>query len=125
MHATSLPPAVAAFDAVAERFDARYGTWRSVAAQRRAVRAALVSAFPSGAKLLEIGGGTGEDAEWLARQGREVLLTDASPSMVRIATDKLRPLGLPTPLVAPAERLETISASVRAPFDGAFSNFAA
>lgn len=121
----SLPPAAAAFDAVAERFDERYGAWKSVAAQRRAVRAALIEAFPPGARILEIGGGTGEDAEWLARQGREVLLTDVSPSMVRLATEKLRGLGLPTPLVAPAEKLETIGGSVRTPFDGAFSNFAA
>lgn len=120
-----LPPAAAAFDAVAERFDARYGGWKSVEAQRRAVRAALLVAFPPGAKLLEIGGGTGEDAAWLARQGREVLLTDVSPIMVRIAAEKLRWLGLPTPLVAAAERLETISGVVPAPFDGAFSNFAA
>jgi len=125
MHATPLPPAAAAFDAVAERFDDRYGAWKSVAAQRRAVRAALALAFPPGARILEIGGGTGEDAEWLARRGREVLLTDVSPSMVRIATDKLRPLGLPAPLVAAAEHLDSISSDVGAPLDGAFSNFAA
>ena len=125
MSATSLPSAARAFDAVAERFDARYGAWKSVRAQRRAVRAALVRAFPPGAKLLEIGGGTGEDAAWLARQGREVLLTDVSPAMVRIAARKLRSLGLPTPLVASAETLETIGSDVPAPLDGAFSNFAA
>ena len=51
----SLPPAAAAFDAVAERFDARYGGWKSVAAQRRAVRAALIEAFAPGARILEIG----------------------------------------------------------------------
>ena len=117
--AMSLSPAAAAFDAVAERFDARYGAWKSVAAQRRAVRAALVAAFPPGARILEIGGGTGDDAEWLARQGREVLLTDVSPSMVRLATDKLRGLGLPAPLVASAEQLEAISGGVHGPFDGA------
>lgn len=125
MGATSVESAANAFDAVAERFDARYGGWRSVAAQRRLVRAALLRAFPPGAKLLEIGGGTGEDAGWLARQGREVLLTDVSPAMVRIAAEKLRLLGLPTPLVAAAEQLEMIGDVVRAPLDGAFSNFAA
>lgn len=125
MSATSLQSAANAFDAVAERFDARYGAWKSVLAQRRAVRTALVRAFPPGARLLEIGGGTGEDAAWLAGQGREVLLTDVSPAMVRIAGAKLRSLGLPAPLVAAAERLETIGGDVPAPLDGAFSNFAA
>jgi SAM-dependent methyltransferase len=125
MGATSVESAANAFDAVAERFDARYGAWKSVAAQRRLVRAALLRAFPPGAKLLEIGGGTGEDAAWLARQGREVLLTDVSPAMVRMAAEKLRLLGLPAPLVAAAEQLEMIGDAVRSPLDGAFSNFAA
>jgi SAM-dependent methyltransferase len=125
MSVTSLPSAASAFDAIAERFDARYGSWKSVLAQRRVVRAALVRAFPPGARLLEIGGGTGEDAAWLAGQGREVLLTDVSPAMVRIAAEKLRSLGLPTPLVAPAETLETLGSNVPVPLDGAFSNFAA
>ena len=34
----ALSPAIQAFDAVAARFDTRFGAWRSVAAQRRAVR---------------------------------------------------------------------------------------
>jgi SAM-dependent methyltransferase len=125
MDAMSLPPAAAAFDAVADRFDARFGAWKSVAAQRRAVRAALVDAFPRGARLLEIGGGTGEDAEWLASEGREVLLSDVSPSMVRLATEKLRGLRLPAPVVSPAERLDAFIDQSAGAFDGAFSNFAA
>jgi SAM-dependent methyltransferase len=118
--------AARAFDAVAESFDERFGAWRSVAAQRRAVRAALLGAFPPGARLLELGGGTGEDASWLTERGREVLLTDASPAMVRVAGAKL---GAPAPRVVPAEALEALAderdAAGAAPFDGAFSNFAA
>ncbi|HEV7586764.1 MAG TPA: hypothetical protein VGO40_01445, partial [Longimicrobium sp.] len=71
----TLPPAAAAFDAVAPAFDERFGAWLSVAAQRRAVRRELLRAFPAGASVLELGGGTGEDAAWLADQGRRVLLT--------------------------------------------------
>ena len=126
---SSLPPAAAAFDAIAERFDGRYGAWLSVAAQRRAVRAALVSRFPAGAHLLDVGGGTGEDAEYLIRAGRHVLLTDVSPSMVRIAETKLRPLGAEQPRVVPAEQLSALAderdAAGLPPFDGAYSNFAA
>ena len=118
-----LSPAARAFDAVAPRFDERFGTWRSVAAQRRPVRAALLRAFPPNARVLEIGGGTGEDAAWLATQGRTVLLTDASPAMVRLAAAKLCPLGMPEPVVAPAEDLSALADL--GPFDGAFTNFAA
>jgi len=126
---SSLPPAAAAFDAIAERFDGRYGAWLSVAAQRRAVRAALTSVFPVGAQLLDVGGGTGEDAEYLIHAGRDVLLTDVSPAMVRVATAKLQPLGARQPRVLPAERLSALAderdAGGLAPFDGAYSNFAA
>lgn len=126
---SSLPPAAAAFDAIADRFDGRYGAWLSVAAQRRAVRSALAAAFPRGSRLIDIGGGTGEDAEWLAREGRNVLLTDVSPAMVRVAESKLRPLGLETPRVCPAEQLAALAderdAAGVAPFDGGYSNFAA
>jgi SAM-dependent methyltransferase len=140
----ALPPAAAAFDAVAERFDARYGAWLSVAAQRRAVRAALAEAFPLWSRVLEIGGGTGEDACWLTERGRDVLLTDPSPAMVRLASEKLRAArerrdsrdGASDVIDAEgvaavgcaAEDLETLVASPavqrRLPFDGAFSNFA-
>jgi len=127
--AVALSPAIEAFDAVASRFDVRFGAWRSVAAQRRAVRRALAKAFPRGARVLEIGGGTGEDARWLAARGRVVQLTDGSPAMVRIARGKLRSQGGPTPHVVAAEALERWAAeresAGEALFDGVFSNFAA
>src|SRR5271170_101298 len=110
--------AAAAFDSVAEAFDERFGSWKSVAAQRDAVRSELARAFPPGSSLLEIGGGTGLDALWLTELGRRVFLTDASPAMVRIAR---RRLGSRT-AVLPAERIDELD---EAPFDGAFSNFAA
>ncbi|HZD04226.1 MAG TPA: class I SAM-dependent methyltransferase, partial [Longimicrobiales bacterium] len=88
-----LPPAVRAFDHTAGRFDERFGAWRSVAAQRRAVRRFLVDTFPPGAWLLELGAGTGEDALFLLRRGYRVLPTDGSPRMVERATEKLRDAG--------------------------------
>ena len=127
--AAALSPALEAFDAVAARFDVRFGAWRSVAAQRRAVRRALGAAFPRGARVLELGGGTGEDARWLAARGRVVQLTDGSPAMVRIARRKLQSQGGPAPHVVAAEALERWASERESagetPFDGAFSNFAA
>ena len=124
----SLSPAIEAFDAVASRFDTRFGGWRSVAAQRREVRAVLARAFPRGARVLEIGGGTGEDARWLAARGREVLLTDGAPSMVRIAREKLRSQRGPQPRIVSAEGLGELADEHRLagipPSEGAFSNFA-
>ena len=129
MDSVALPLAAAAFDATATVFDERFGAWRSVAAQRAAVRRALLAAFPIGSRLLEIGGGTGEDARWLALRGREVLVTDASPAMISIAAEKLTGCALPSPRVLAAERLGAFAdereSAAAPPFDGAFSNFAA
>jgi len=123
----ALSPAARAFDAIADRFDARFSEWRSVAAQRRAVRAEMARAFPPRSRLIEIGGGTGEDAAWLADRGREVLLTDASPAMVRVAAAKLAGRAQAEPVAA--EALGALAASRDAEglarFDGAWSNFAA
>ena len=122
--ARSLSAAALAFDAVADRFDERFTPWLSVAAQRRAVRAALDAAFPGGARLVEIGGGTGEDALWLAERGRQVLVTDASPSMIRLASAKLAEQPGARAEVCAAEDLAGLAGGLDAPFDGAFSNFA-
>jgi SAM-dependent methyltransferase len=123
-----LRPAVAAFDAIAPVFDQRFGAWQSVAAQRRAVREALLREFPKSGHILELGGGTGEDAAFLVKAGYEVLLTDPSPTMVSLATAKLSPLGARAE-IATGEELEDfavrhLSRGGRL-FDGAFSNFAA
>jgi ubiquinone/menaquinone biosynthesis C-methylase UbiE len=124
----TLRPAALAFDAVAPDFDTRFGAWRSVAAQRRAVRRALSTALPTGARILELGGGTGEDARWMAEQGFKVLMTDASPAMVSKARAKLVPLGMDA-RTAPAEEISALAqdwlAKGGALFDAAFSNFAA
>lgn len=123
----SLSPAAAAFDAIAPIFDSRFGSWRSVAAQRRAVREALLQVFPAGGNILELGGGTGEDASFLAERGFNMLLTDPSPAMVAQAGIKLAPLGARAEIAA-GEDLEEFAishlAAGQAMFDGAFSNFA-
>jgi ubiquinone/menaquinone biosynthesis C-methylase UbiE len=124
---SSLRPAAFAFDAVASTFDTRFGAWHSVAAQRRAVRAALLREFPTGGHILELGGGTGEDAVFLAERGFDLLLTDPSPTMVTLAKAKLTPLGAQAQIAA-GEEMEDFATSHLsaggAMFDGAFSNFA-
>lgn len=122
-----LSPAIRAFDALAPRFDERFSGWKSVAAQRRAVRGALLATFPHGASLLELGGGTGDDALHLAERGRRVLVTDGAPAMVALAAQKARVAGLASRIVAERvslEELDTWAAARTGPvFDGAFSNF--
>src|SRR6185369_8044015 len=121
----STSPAVAAFDAIAGVFDQRFSAWQSVCAQRRAVRRELLSAFPKNSNLLELGGGTGEDAIYLAQRGRNVLLTDGASSMVSRAHAKVREAGLSRQIQARQLAIEDLSALQGARFDGAYSNFAA
>ncbi|MGA9668203.1 MAG: class I SAM-dependent methyltransferase [Terracidiphilus sp.] len=123
----TMRPAAQAFDAIAAAFDQRFGAWLSVSAQRRAVRAALLEEFPKRGHILELGGGTGEDATFLAESGYEMLLTDPSPTMVELARNKLAPWGSQAE-IASGEELEDfagchLSAGGKL-FDGAFSNFA-
>ena len=122
-----LRPAAVAFDAIAPIFDSRFGAWGSVAAQRRAVRAALLRVFPTGGHILELGGGTGEDAAFLAELGFDMLLTDPSPAMVVQAKIKLAPLGARAEIAAGEEMKDFATSHLSAGgamFDGAFSNFA-
>jgi SAM-dependent methyltransferase len=122
-----LRPAALAFEAIAPTFDARFGVWSSVAAQRRAVRAALLRAFPAEGHILEVGGGTGEDAAFLAERGFDMFLTDPSPAMVAQAKVKLAPLGGRAEIAA-GEEMDDFARGYlsegRPVFDGAFSNFA-
>jgi SAM-dependent methyltransferase len=130
--ARGLSAATRAFDAVAPEFDRRFGCWASVQAQRRAVRRELLAAFPPGSSLLELGGGTGEDAVFLAARGRRVLLTDGAPAMIDCARQKVRQAGLEGTVAVERAALEDLRplAGLQAgwahpPYDGAYSNFAA
>jgi SAM-dependent methyltransferase len=125
--AMTLRPAALAFDAIAASFDSRFGAWLSVAAQRRAVRCTLLQRFPAGGRILEVGGGTGEDASFLAQCGFRVHLTDSSPAMVSVARSKLAKFHAKAEVVAAEEMDEFATrylASDETNFDGAFSNFA-
>jgi SAM-dependent methyltransferase len=120
-------PAAVAFNAVAPTFDSRFGDWQSVAAQRRAVRAELLRVFPAGGRILEVGGGTGLDATFLAERGFEVVLTDASSAMVELAKARLAPMGGRAEIAAGEEMEEFAAKHLSgggAQLDGAFSNFA-
>lgn len=93
---------------------------------RAAVWRRLDAAFPSGARVLELGCGTGEDAVHLAGRGVRVLATDPAEGMVRETRAKAERNGLAdrvTTRTLDAGRLDEIE--LDGLFDGAFSNFGA
>jgi len=128
MSGAEISPAARAFDTIAGIFDARFTPWLSVAAQRRAVRTALARAFPRGSRLLEVGGGTGDDAAWLLDHGRSVLMTDAGPAMTQVASAKLARFPDARVETVQAEEMEAFAARLTTEgvgkFDGVYSNFA-
>src|SRR6185437_4126537 len=93
-------------------------------AQRRVVRRTAMELFAPRSRILEIGGGTGTDAAWLAAGGHVLTSTDPSPAMVALARAKLAPFGGRAEILA-AEDIEAFSARHGESFDAVFSNFAA
>ena len=118
-----LPAAATAFDSVADSYDEVFTRSLIGRAQRRQVWAKLLAAFPSGARILELNCGTGEDARFLAQRGRSVVACDASPLMIQVAK---RCSG--TRMSANVEFLNLANEDLgfmpsEKLFDGAFSNF--
>jgi ubiquinone/menaquinone biosynthesis C-methylase UbiE len=117
--------AQAPFDALAEGYDQGFTFSKIGQAQRLAVWKELGRTFRSGDRVLEIGCGTGVDACLLSEHGVDVVACDSSPAMLQMAARRVQECGakrVELRLLA-AENLAAIRHE--APFDGAFSNFAA
>ena len=74
---------VAVYDAKAAEFADKYET-----ASMGVLHKLLLTYLPRGCKVLEIGCGTGRDAVFLARNGFEIVATDASRRMLSLAAEK-------------------------------------
>lgn len=73
-----------------------------------AVNTALMDAhLPPKCRVLDIGGGPGRYARWLAERGCEVVLADLSPSLLDVARDRLAESP------AAAQRVEVVEADAR------------
>jgi SAM-dependent methyltransferase len=104
----------AAFDVIAERYDALWTRSAVGRLQREAVWRAAGPLFRPGETILDLGCGTGEDALHLMAAGVRVVGIDSSPAMVRIAQAR----GVD----ARALSIEALDGMAGA-FDGAISNF--
>jgi SAM-dependent methyltransferase len=116
---------VEAFHRAAPGYDAEFG--RNVPGRlfRHAFQERLLRLFPAGARLLDLGCGTAEDALLLASRGRVVVGLDVAPGMIHEARDGASRLGLGK------ERARFLMGSVEdvgvlaGGFDGAYSDFGA
>lgn len=115
--------AVSVFDVMADAYDRQFTQTTIGVTMRRAVWARCAVRFVAGSHVLEMNCGTGEDALWLAHRGVQVLATDVSPAMLRIAEKKLA--ASPGSAAARFQRLawEDLDSLHQGPFDGVLSNF--
>lgn len=110
------------FDKAALTYDSVFTHSAIGKAQRRLVYAAMTELFKQNrpVRILEINCGTGQDAQWLARQNLSVTATDISEAMIGAAKSKSI-IGNPTFSVADINELGTIFKGEK--FDLIFSNF--
>jgi SAM-dependent methyltransferase len=80
--------------------------YKSLIEEKFARSVASIRSTLAGATALSVCGGSGMDAEYIARLGANVIVADISPGAVRRARERARRHGFPlTVIVADAERL--------------------
>ena len=121
-------PEPAAFDEAATGYDAAFTGTLLGRMLRARVWEVLAEVSRAGERVLDLACGTGEDALWLAQQGRRVVASDGSLQMLAVAGQKIRQAGLAQQVVLQQRSLQAIAASAggtddQSPFDGVLSNF--
>jgi len=114
------------FDELASGYDGSFTHSAMGMNLRQRVWERAAALFPPGARILELGCGTGEDAVHLARAGRCVVALDASTEMIRLARLKAAAAHCSARVEFHARPIEALDGlESHPPFDGVFSNFGA
>jgi ubiquinone/menaquinone biosynthesis C-methylase UbiE len=115
-----------AFDDLAAAYDAAFTSSALGRSLRALTWERLDAALGACRRILEIGCGTGEDAVHLARRGIDVLATDPSASMLRLAAEKAAKAGCARRIEFRCIPMERLGAELKGErFDGVWSNFGA
>lgn len=114
-----------AFDEMAPTYDEGFTETLVGRALRDLVWSRFEVVFAASQRILELGCGTGEDAIRLARSGKTVLATDASPAMIQVARGKLANRNLSSAVEFRCAPMEQLGCLGEERFDGVLSNFGA
>ena len=116
--------AARAFDRLAPAYDEGFGRNPAGLLFRHVFQERLRLLFPRGARVLDLGCGTGEDAVFLASLGVRVHAMDISPEMAERTRAKVERAGLGSLVDVEARAAEDVAAAGTG-FDGAYSDFGA
>ena len=114
-----------AFDSVAADYDGPLGNNSLVQRMRSALWRSVVDCVPTGGRLLDLGCGTGLDAEYLARQGYRVVAVDWSPAMIERAQSRVARAGLAERISVKALGIHELDQLGSGKFDCLYSNLGA
>jgi len=115
------------FDALAADYDRKEIENPIRQLMRSRSLSALERAFPSRAKLLDVGCGTGTEAIWLGQRGCRVTAVDSSRAMLEVLCRRAAAanIDIPTRLIEAGD-LSTLAEELgEGSFDGAYSSFGA
>lgn len=116
-----------AFDALAADYDRDEADNPIRLLMRKRSLAILESTFPQGARVLDVGCGTGTEAIWLAQQQRTIFGVDSSPQMLEVLARRAgaAELQIPTRMLRAGDLLTLVNELGEGSFDGAYSSFGA
>ena len=114
-----------AFDSVAEEYDGPSGNNALIRRMRSQMWRTVVEHVPAGARLLDLGCGTGIDAVHLAQRGYRVLAIDSSPRMVARTRVRAAREGLLSTVTAKVLDMHQLEGLANVTFDGIYSNLGA
>ncbi len=114
-----------AFDSVASDYDGPLGNNSLVQHMRSALWRSIVDCVPTGGRLLDLGCGTGLDAEHMARQGYRVVAVDWSPAMIERAKSRVAAAGLVEQISVRAVGIHELDQLRGEKFDCLYSNLGA
>jgi SAM-dependent methyltransferase len=109
-----------AFDSVAADYDGAGGNNALVQIMRAELWRAVTTRVPSCGRLLDLGCGTGIDAEYFAQRGYAVCATDWSPNMVTRTRQRAQAQGLH--IQTEHRGIQELSRLAQEPFDALYSD---
>lgn len=114
-----------AFDTVAAEYDGPTGNNVLIQRMRHQLWRTVEQTFPPGARLLDLGCGTGLDAVHFAQRGYQIRAVDSSPGMVARTQERVLHEGVDGAVTATVLDMHDLQSLAGERFDGIYSDLGA